>query len=303
MLHCSACTPIHSPNHTLTHTHGLTSSCHGHSHTHNLLRLACWYWNIILTSKVHAVHYWDVWGENYKTAISSINEHLVPRWGLSNSFCSNIKVLGYTNSLSYHQLHHIKSACTKTCFFTWLAFIHTASTHTLHIRLANTPTSLTTVHLLIRHPHPVADSSTILPLEFSRVRVTSTQVHLLTRSAVAGDAVWTVATLDDRCHQSSNVLWTIMTRWALFGALQDDESGGTRDQQRNTQLSWTCCLLCWIQSGFKNHGHLPPLSQFKASFLSRGLAPTAVPLKESQPSENSSSKINITTLNEYSTTY
>ena len=31
------------------------------------------------------------------------------------------------------------------------------------------------------------------------------------RSTVAGDAVWTVATLDDRCHQSSNVLWTVMT--------------------------------------------------------------------------------------------
>ena len=47
----------------------------------------------------------------------------------------------------------------------------------------------------------------------------------------------------------------------------------------------------------------PPLSQLKASFLSRVLATTAVPLKESQPPENSSSKINITTLNEYLTTY
>lgn len=200
---------------------------------------------------------------------------------------------------------------TKTCFLPGRPSF-TPLPHTLHIRLANTPTSLTTVHPLIRYRHPVADSSTVLSLEFSPVRVTSTQVHILDRSTVAGDAVWTVATLDDRCHQSSNVLWTIMTRWVLFSALQDDESGGTRDQERNTQLSWTCCILCWIQSGFTsfvvpysnaNHGHLPPLSQLKASFLSRVLAPTAVPLKESQPPENSSSKINITTLNEYSTTY
>ena len=200
---------------------------------------------------------------------------------------------------------------TKTCSLPGRPSF-TPLPQTLHIRLANTPTSLTTVHLLIRHRHPVADSNTVLPLEFSPVRVTSTQVYILDRSTVAGDAVWTVATLDDRCHQRSNVLWTIMTRWVLFSALQDDESGGTRDQERNTQLSWTCCILCWIQSGFTsfvvpnsnaNHGHLPPLSQLKASFLSRVLVPTPVPLKESQPPENSSSKINITTLNEYSTTY
>ena len=156
----------------------------------------------------------------------------------------------------------------KNLFLTWLAFIHTTFTHTLHIRLANTLTSLTTVYFFICHRHPVADSRTILPLEFSWVRVTSTQVHILDRSTVAGDAVWTVAALDDRCHQSSNVLWTIMTRWVLFIALQDDESGGTRDQERNTQLSWTCCILCWIQSGFTsfvvpysnaNHSHLPQL--------------------------------------------
>ena len=132
------------------------------------------------------------------------------------------------------------------------------------------------------------------------------------RSTVAGDAVWTVATLDDRCHQSSNVLWTIMTWWVLFSALQGGESGGTCDQERNTQLSWICCILCRIQTGFTsfevpysnaNHSHLPPLFQLKASFLSWGLAPTPVPLKKSQPPKNSSSRINITTLDEYSTTY
>ena len=165
----------------------------------------------------------------------------------------------------------------KNLFLTWPAFIHTASTHTLHIRLANTPTSLTTVHLLIRHPHPVEDSSTILPLEFSPVRVTSTQVHTLDRSTIASNAVWTVATLvDDRCHQSSNVLWTIMTWWVLFSAVQGGESGGTRDQERNTQLSWICCILCRMQTGFTsfevpysnaNHSHLPPLSSKRLSFL------------------------------------
>ena len=157
----------------------------------------------------------------------------------------------------------------KNLFLTWLAFIHTTFTHTLHIRLANTLTSLTTVHFLICHRHPVADSRTILPLEFSWVRVTSTQVHILDRSTEAGDAVWTVATLDDRCHQSSNVLWTIMTRWVLFSALHCSESGGTHVQERNTQLSWICCILCRIQTGFTsyklpysnaNHGQLPPLS-------------------------------------------
>ena len=39
-LRCSARTPTHSANHTLTRTRGLTSSSHGRSHTHNLLRLA-----------------------------------------------------------------------------------------------------------------------------------------------------------------------------------------------------------------------------------------------------------------------
>ena len=141
----------------------------------------------------------------------------------------------HTNILSYHH-HHIKSVRTKTCFLPGRPSF-TPLPHTLHIRLANTPTSLSTVHLLIHHRHQVADSSTVLPLEFSRVRVTGTQVHTLDRSTVAGDAVWTVATLGDRRHQSSNVLWTIMTRWVLFSALQDDESGGTRDQERNTQLS------------------------------------------------------------------
>ena len=115
----------------------------------------------------------------------------------------------------------------------------------------NTPTPLTTVHLLICHPHQVPNSSTVLPLEFSRVRVTSTQVLTLHRSTVASDAMWTVVTLDDRCHQSrsSNVLWTIMTRWVLFSAVQCGESDGTRDQERNTQLSWICCILCRIQTG------------------------------------------------------
>ena len=125
---------------------------------------------------------------------------------------------------------------TKTCFLPGRPSF-TPLPHTLHIRLANTPTSLTTVHPLIRYRHPVADSSTVLSLEFSPVRVTSTQVHILDRGTVAGDAVWIGATLDDICHQSSNVLWTIMTWWVLFSALQDDESGGTRDQERNTQLS------------------------------------------------------------------
>ena len=207
--------------------------------------------------------------------------------------------------------HHIKSVRTKTCFLPGRPSF-TPLPHTLQIRLANTPTSLSTVHLLIHHRHQVADSSTVLPLEFSRVRVTNTQVHILDRSTVACDAVWTVATLDDRCHQSSNVLWTIMTRWVSFSALQCDESGGTRDQERNTQLSWIRCILCRIQTGFTSfempysnasHSHFPPLSQLGASFASRGLAPTAVPLKKSQLPENSSSKINITTLNEYSTTY
>ena len=45
-----------------------------------------------------------------------------------------------------------------------------------------------------------------------------------------------------------------------------------------------------------NHGHLPRLSQLKASYRSRGLALTPVLVKKSQPPENSSSKINITTL-------
>ena len=112
---------------------------------------------------------------------------------------------------------------TKTCFLpgrpSSTPLPHTPCT----LGLLTHPTSLTTVHLLIRHRHPVADSSTVLPLEFSRVRVTSTQVHTLDKSTVAGDAVWTVATLDDRCHQRSSVLWTIMTRWVLFSALQCGE--------------------------------------------------------------------------------
>ena len=134
---------------------------------------------------------------------------------------------------AYHH-HHIKFVRTKTCSLpgrpSFTPLQHTPCT----LGLLTHPTSLTTVHLLIRYRHPVADSSTVLPLEFSPVRVTSTLVHTLDRSTVAGDAVWTVATLDDRCHQSSNVLWTIMTRWVLFSALQDGESGGTRDQERNT---------------------------------------------------------------------
>ena len=172
---------------------------------------------------------------------------------------------------------------TKTCFLPGRPSF-TPLPHTLHIRLANTPTSLTTVHPLVRYRHPVADSSTVLSLEFSPVRVTSTQVHTLDRSTIASNAVWTVATLvDDRCHQSSNVLWTIMIRWVLFSAVQGGESGGTRDQERNTQLSWIRCILCRIQTGFTSfevpysnfkHSHLPPLSQHKASFLSPDLVPT-----------------------------
>ena len=59
--HHSISTSVHA--YTLSVTHTLA---HGVIHTHTLLRLARWHWrNIILTSKVHAIHSWDVWVENY----------------------------------------------------------------------------------------------------------------------------------------------------------------------------------------------------------------------------------------------
>ena len=58
---------------------------------------------------------------------------------------------------------------------------------------------------------------------------------------------------------------------------------------------------------YEDHLHLPlslpmQLSPSPRLLLSWGLAPTAVPLENSQRPENSSSKISITTLNDYSTT-
>ena len=61
------------------------------------------------------------------------------------------------------------------------------------------------------------------------------------------------------------------------------------------------------KQSYEDHLHLPlslpmQLSPSPRLLLSWGLAPTAVPLENSQRPENSSSKISITTLNEYSTT-
>ena len=141
---------------------------------------------------------------------------------------------------------------------------------------------MATVHLLIRHWHPVADSSAVLPLEFSRVRVTSTQVHLLNRSAVAGDAVWTVATLEDRCHQSS----CLVDNHDTVGVIQCSSGWWIRRDswsgEKHATLVNVLSTLLDTERLYIIRGALfqrqsrphPPLSQLKASFLSRVLAPT-----------------------------